>query len=43
MAIPLSGPISFGDLNDELDNNTNDTLDLIQAGLILGFLQVHLI
>ena len=37
MAIPLTGPISFGDLNDEIGNNTNDTLDLIQAGLDFGF------
>ena len=37
MALPLTGPISFGDLNDEIGNNTNDTLDLIQAGLDFGF------
>ena len=37
MAIPSSGPISFEDLNDEIGNGTQDTLDLIQAGLDFGF------
>jgi hypothetical protein len=37
MAIPASGPISFGDLNDEIGNPTTSPLDLIQAGLDFGF------
>lgn len=31
MTLQLSGPISFGDINDEMNNNTNDTLDLRSA------------
>ena len=32
MALPSSGnPISFGDINDELGENTTDTLDMLTA------------
>tara|TARA_R100000278_G_scaffold58624_1_gene48164 strand:+ start:5604 stop:6203 length:600 start_codon:yes stop_codon:yes gene_type:complete len=31
MTLQNSGPISFGDINDELGNNTTDTLDLRSA------------
>jgi hypothetical protein len=31
MTLQLSGPISFGDINDEMNNNNNDTLDLRSA------------
>ena len=31
MTLQLSGPISFGDINGEMNNNTNDTLDLRSA------------
>ena len=37
MPLPSAGqPISFGDINDELDNNTTDTLDLKSASEDLG-------
>lgn len=31
MTLQNSGPISFGDINGEMNNNTNDTLDLRSA------------
>ena len=31
MTLQNSGAISFGDINDELGNNTTDTLDLRSA------------
>ena len=37
MALPAAGqPISFGQINDELDNTTTDTLDLKSASEVFG-------
>jgi len=42
MPLPAPGePISFGDLNDEIGNNTTDELDIDTAATFFGLSKPH--